>query len=69
MLTILLTSLGTLPTAAYPLHMFLITQRGKLPTHLTTNSPTHPREHLAPLLTSQQPLGQALHNGVWIRGV
>nr|UCU57852.1 NADH dehydrogenase subunit 4 [Dibamus bourreti] len=50
MLTILLTGLGTLLTAAYSLHMFLMTQRGKLPTHLTTNSPTHTREHMLMLL-------------------
>lgn len=45
-LTILLTGLGTLLTAAYSLHIFLITQRGKLPTHLIINHPTHTREHI-----------------------
>nr|ACH99452.1 NADH dehydrogenase subunit 4 [Dibamus novaeguineae] len=50
MLTILLTGLGTLLTAAYSLHMFLMTQRGKLPTHLSLNSPTHTREHILMLL-------------------
>nr|YP_008757959.1 NADH dehydrogenase subunit 4 [Dopasia harti]AGV03082.1 NADH dehydrogenase subunit 4 [Dopasia harti]AHG30994.1 NADH dehydrogenase subunit 4 [Dopasia harti] len=44
--TIILTGLGTLLTASYSLFMFLMTQRGKLPTHLTINNPTHTREHL-----------------------
>lgn len=45
-LTITMTGLGTLLTATYSLYMFLIAQRGKLPTHLTSISPTHTREHL-----------------------
>nr|YP_009170402.1 NADH dehydrogenase subunit 4 [Amblyrhynchus cristatus]ALE29400.1 NADH dehydrogenase subunit 4 [Amblyrhynchus cristatus] len=45
-LTIILTGLGTLITAIYSLHMFLMTQRNKLPLHITTASPTHTREHL-----------------------
>nr|YP_010158582.1 NADH dehydrogenase subunit 4 [Dopasia hainanensis]QRG30849.1 NADH dehydrogenase subunit 4 [Dopasia hainanensis] len=44
--TIILTGLGTLLAASYSLFMFLMTQRGKLPTHLTINNPTHTREHL-----------------------
>nr|AKJ76902.1 NADH dehydrogenase subunit 4 [Phrynosoma sherbrookei] len=44
--TILLTGLGTLITAAYSLHMFLTTQRNKLPTHTLMFDPTHTREHL-----------------------
>nr|WBU94779.1 NADH dehydrogenase subunit 4 [Pseudopus apodus] len=44
--TIILTGLGTLLTASYSLYMFLMTQRGKLPTHLILNSPTQTREHL-----------------------
>nr|WDV04866.1 NADH dehydrogenase subunit 4 [Calorodius thorntonensis]WDV04867.1 NADH dehydrogenase subunit 4 [Calorodius thorntonensis] len=45
-LTIIMTGLGTLLTATYSLHMFLMTQRGKLPTHMTQTEPTHTREHL-----------------------
>nr|YP_009258928.1 NADH dehydrogenase subunit 4 [Dopasia gracilis]AIQ78427.1 NADH dehydrogenase subunit 4 [Dopasia gracilis] len=45
-ITIIITGLGTLLTASYSLFMFLMTQRGKLPTHLVINSPTHTREHL-----------------------
>nr|WNH36893.1 NADH dehydrogenase subunit 4 [Scopeloberyx robustus] len=45
-LTILLTGAGTLITAAYSLYMFLMTQRGPLPTHIIALTPTHTREHL-----------------------
>nr|YP_010157261.1 NADH dehydrogenase subunit 4 [Liolaemus parthenos]QRG01396.1 NADH dehydrogenase subunit 4 [Liolaemus parthenos] len=45
-LTILMTGLGTLITAAYSLHMFLMTQRNKLPNHMIIMNPTHTREHL-----------------------
>nr|AEL88973.1 NADH dehydrogenase subunit 4 [Sceloporus serrifer serrifer] len=44
--TILLTGLGTLITAMYTLHMFLTTQRNKLPTSINFSDPTHTREHL-----------------------
>nr|QNQ64844.1 NADH dehydrogenase subunit 4 [Plestiodon liui] len=44
--TIIMTGLGTLLTAAYSLHMFLTTQRGKLPTHVLQMEATHTREHL-----------------------
>nr|YP_009139077.2 NADH dehydrogenase subunit 4 [Cyclura pinguis] len=44
--TIILTGLGTLITAVYSLHMFLTTQRNTLPLHITTQNPTHTREHL-----------------------
>nr|YP_009029807.1 NADH dehydrogenase subunit 4 [Gymnura poecilura]AHY81158.1 NADH dehydrogenase subunit 4 [Gymnura poecilura] len=44
--TILLTSLGVLLTASYSLYMFIMTQRGPLPTHLTFMYPSHTREHL-----------------------
>nr|AKJ76925.1 NADH dehydrogenase subunit 4 [Urosaurus ornatus] len=44
--TILLTGLGTLITAMYSLHMFLMTQRNKLTPDITTIHPTHTREHL-----------------------
>nr|NP_008786.1 NADH dehydrogenase subunit 4 [Plestiodon egregius]BAA79219.1 NADH dehydrogenase subunit 4 [Plestiodon egregius lividus] len=44
--TIIMTGLGTLLTAAYSLHMFLTTQRGKLPTHMIQMEATHTREHL-----------------------
>nr|YP_009685513.1 NADH dehydrogenase subunit 4 [Pachypanchax playfairii]QDS02605.1 NADH dehydrogenase subunit 4 [Pachypanchax playfairii] len=44
--TLILTGLGTLITASYSLYMFLMTQRGPLPAHITALSPTHTREHL-----------------------
>nr|YP_002519894.1 NADH dehydrogenase subunit 4 [Acreichthys tomentosus]BAH10313.1 NADH dehydrogenase subunit 4 [Acreichthys tomentosus] len=44
--TIALTGVGTLITAGYSLYMFLMTQRGKTPTHLMAIEPTHSREHL-----------------------
>nr|YP_097254.1 NADH dehydrogenase subunit 4 [Phaeognathus hubrichti]AAU20704.1 NADH dehydrogenase subunit 4 [Phaeognathus hubrichti] len=43
--TILILGLGTLITAAYTLHMFLLTQRGHLPKHLKNTTPTFTREH------------------------
>nr|YP_097267.1 NADH dehydrogenase subunit 4 [Hydromantes brunus]AAU20717.1 NADH dehydrogenase subunit 4 [Hydromantes brunus] len=43
--SILITGLGTLITAAYTLHMFIITQRGQLPKHLKYTTPTFTREH------------------------
>nr|YP_004347570.1 NADH dehydrogenase subunit 4 [Lagocephalus laevigatus]WMI35517.1 NADH dehydrogenase subunit 4 [Lagocephalus laevigatus]BAK10012.1 NADH dehydrogenase subunit 4 [Lagocephalus laevigatus] len=44
--TIILTGLGTLITASYSLYMFLMTQRGPLPTHILALEPSHTREHL-----------------------
>nr|YP_007475320.1 NADH dehydrogenase subunit 4 [Perccottus glenii]AGE00879.1 NADH dehydrogenase subunit 4 [Perccottus glenii] len=44
--TIALTGTGTLITAGYSLYMFLMTQRGPLPTHIIALDPTHTREHL-----------------------
>nr|YP_001650810.1 NADH dehydrogenase subunit 4 [Aeoliscus strigatus]BAF74934.1 NADH dehydrogenase subunit 4 [Aeoliscus strigatus]BBU25718.1 NADH dehydrogenase subunit 4 [Aeoliscus strigatus] len=44
--TLLLTGAGTLITAGYSLYLFLMTQRGPLPTHLLGLSPSHSREHL-----------------------
>nr|QXN53179.1 NADH dehydrogenase subunit 4 [Enneanectes altivelis] len=44
--TILLTGSGTLITAGYSLYMFLMSQRGQLPSHITALDPTHSREHL-----------------------
>nr|YP_003126988.1 NADH dehydrogenase subunit 4 [Rhynchopelates oxyrhynchus]BAH97879.1 NADH dehydrogenase subunit 4 [Rhynchopelates oxyrhynchus]BBU26017.1 NADH dehydrogenase subunit 4 [Rhynchopelates oxyrhynchus] len=44
--TLLLTGAGTLITASYSLYMFLMTQRGPLPAHMTALSPSHSREHL-----------------------
>nr|YP_009116624.1 NADH dehydrogenase subunit 4 [Pempheris schwenkii]BAQ20951.1 NADH dehydrogenase subunit 4 [Pempheris schwenkii] len=44
--TIILTGTGTLITATYSLYMFLMTQRGPLPTHLHGLEPSHSREHL-----------------------
>nr|AGN71572.1 NADH dehydrogenase subunit 4 [Spea bombifrons] len=43
--TIILTGLGTLLTASYSLYMFLMTQRGPTPKHITSIPPTHTREH------------------------
>uniref|UniRef100_A0A1W5YJP3 NADH-ubiquinone oxidoreductase chain 4 n=2 Tax=Acrossocheilus spinifer TaxID=356815 RepID=A0A1W5YJP3_9TELE len=44
--TILLTGLGTLITASYSLYMFLMSQRGPAPNHITGLQPFHTREHL-----------------------
>nr|YP_009653056.1 NADH dehydrogenase subunit 4 [Eleotris klunzingerii]QCG70163.1 NADH dehydrogenase subunit 4 [Eleotris klunzingerii] len=44
--TIALTGTGTLITAGYSLYMFLMTQRGPLPAHITALPPSHTREHL-----------------------
>nr|YP_009166349.1 NADH dehydrogenase subunit 4 [Hemigrammus bleheri]QIA91283.1 NADH dehydrogenase subunit 4 [Hemigrammus bleheri]BAS25621.1 NADH dehydrogenase subunit 4 [Hemigrammus bleheri] len=44
--TLALTGLGTLITAAYSLHLFLMTQRGPTPTHILGLYPPHTREHL-----------------------
>nr|AFN07065.1 NADH dehydrogenase subunit 4 [Osteochilus waandersii] len=44
--TILLTGLGTLITASYSLYMFLMSQRGPTPNHITGLQPPHTREHL-----------------------
>nr|WNH19159.1 NADH dehydrogenase subunit 4 [Sphoeroides maculatus] len=44
--TIILTGLGTLITAGYSLYMFLMTQRGPLPSHILALEPSHTREHL-----------------------
>nr|BBM34641.1 NADH dehydrogenase subunit 4 [Apistus carinatus] len=44
--TIILTGAGTLITASYSLYMFLMTQRGALPPHITALDPSYTREHL-----------------------
>nr|YP_009444703.1 NADH dehydrogenase subunit 4 [Lepomis punctatus]ATU84915.1 NADH dehydrogenase subunit 4 [Lepomis punctatus]QBY36191.1 NADH dehydrogenase subunit 4 [Lepomis punctatus] len=44
--TLMLTGAGTLITASYSLYMFLMTQRGPLPTHIIALDPSHSREHL-----------------------
>nr|QVT11307.1 NADH dehydrogenase subunit 4 [Eleutheronema rhadinum]UAT98236.1 NADH dehydrogenase subunit 4 [Eleutheronema rhadinum] len=44
--TLVLTGAGTLITAGYSLYMFLMTQRGGLPSHILALEPTHTREHL-----------------------
>nr|YP_010463392.1 NADH dehydrogenase subunit 4 [Epinephelus hexagonatus]UUK29368.1 NADH dehydrogenase subunit 4 [Epinephelus hexagonatus] len=44
--TIALTGGGTLITASYSLYMFLMTQRGPLPSHIIGLDPSHSREHL-----------------------
>nr|YP_008474663.1 NADH dehydrogenase subunit 4 [Triso dermopterus]AGI78287.1 NADH dehydrogenase subunit 4 [Triso dermopterus] len=44
--TLVLTGVGTLITASYSLYMFLMTQRGPLPSHIIGLDPSHSREHL-----------------------
>nr|ABD58772.1 NADH dehydrogenase subunit 4 [Thalasseus eurygnatha] len=44
--TIILTGLATLLTASYTLFMLLMTQRGVLPTHITSIQNSNTREHL-----------------------
>nr|YP_002317320.1 NADH dehydrogenase subunit 4 [Culaea inconstans]BAG83062.1 NADH dehydrogenase subunit 4 [Culaea inconstans] len=44
--TLALTGSGTLITVSYSLYMFIMTQRGSLPTHLIALDPSHTREHL-----------------------
>nr|WNH21916.1 NADH dehydrogenase subunit 4 [Serranus baldwini] len=44
--TLALTGTGTLITASYSLYLFLMTQRGSLPTHIIALSPSNNREHL-----------------------
>nr|BAH10495.1 NADH dehydrogenase subunit 4 [Rudarius ercodes] len=48
--TILLTGAGSLITAGYSLYMFLMTQRGEMPSHLPAIEPSHSREHLVIVL-------------------
>nr|QHN51681.1 NADH dehydrogenase subunit 4 [Ammodytes marinus] len=48
--TLVFTGAGTLITASYSLYMFLMTQRGPLPTHIIALDPTHSREHLVAVL-------------------
>nr|WNH36906.1 NADH dehydrogenase subunit 4 [Centrobranchus nigroocellatus] len=45
-LTLIMTGLGTLITASYSLYMFLLTQQGTVPDHVTSIDPPHTREHL-----------------------
>nr|WNH20967.1 NADH dehydrogenase subunit 4 [Cirrhitus pinnulatus] len=44
--TLLLSGTGAVITAGYSLYMFLMTQRGPLPTHIIALDPSHSREHL-----------------------
>nr|YP_010745227.1 NADH dehydrogenase subunit 4 [Troglonectes acridorsalis]WET58757.1 NADH dehydrogenase subunit 4 [Troglonectes acridorsalis] len=48
--TITLTGVGTLITAGYSLYLFLMTQRGSTPNHITGLPPFHTREHLLMVL-------------------
>nr|WQT70978.1 NADH dehydrogenase subunit 4 [Abudefduf saxatilis]WQT71004.1 NADH dehydrogenase subunit 4 [Abudefduf saxatilis]WQT71017.1 NADH dehydrogenase subunit 4 [Abudefduf saxatilis]WQT71030.1 NADH dehydrogenase subunit 4 [Abudefduf saxatilis]WQT71043.1 NADH dehydrogenase subunit 4 [Abudefduf saxatilis] len=48
--TLALTGAGTLITAGYSLYMFLMTQRGPIPSHIIALDPTHSREHLLMIL-------------------
>nr|YP_842369.1 NADH dehydrogenase subunit 4 [Dryocopus pileatus]ABG37716.1 NADH dehydrogenase subunit 4 [Dryocopus pileatus] len=45
-LTLLLTGMATFLTASYTLFMFLTTQRGPLPSHITTTQNSSTREHI-----------------------
>nr|AGZ18951.1 NADH dehydrogenase subunit 4 [Epicrionops cf. marmoratus UMMZ 190478] len=44
--TLLMTGAGVLITATYSLHMFITTQHGHMPTHLSPSHPSFTREHL-----------------------
>nr|YP_010956584.1 NADH dehydrogenase subunit 4 [Stephanoberyx monae]WMY89677.1 NADH dehydrogenase subunit 4 [Stephanoberyx monae] len=44
--SLLITGAGMMITAGYSLYMFLMTQRGPLPTHIIALDPSHSREHL-----------------------
>nr|NP_067144.1 NADH dehydrogenase subunit 4 [Sigmops gracilis]BAB21446.1 NADH dehydrogenase subunit 4 [Sigmops gracilis] len=48
--TLLLTGAGTLITATYSLHLYLVTQQGPSPQHITSLEPPHTREHLLLIL-------------------
>nr|YP_009142025.1 NADH dehydrogenase subunit 4 [Odontobutis yaluensis]AIX03588.1 NADH dehydrogenase subunit 4 [Odontobutis yaluensis]AIZ76662.1 NADH dehydrogenase subunit 4 [Odontobutis yaluensis] len=48
--TIAVTGTGMLITAGYSLYMFLMTQRGRIPTHIISIDPSHTREHLLIIL-------------------
>uniref|UniRef100_UPI0030FE3A5B NADH dehydrogenase subunit 4 n=1 Tax=Pseudopercis numida TaxID=1526591 RepID=UPI0030FE3A5B len=48
--TLALTGAGALIAAGYSLYMFLMTQRGQLPTHTVALNPSHTREHLLVVL-------------------
>nr|YP_003540730.1 NADH dehydrogenase subunit 4 [Lophophorus lhuysii]ACV90056.1 NADH dehydrogenase subunit 4 [Lophophorus lhuysii] len=48
--TIILTGIATLMTASYTLYMLLSTQRGVLPTHITSTPNSNTREHLLMIL-------------------
>nr|YP_007624549.1 NADH dehydrogenase subunit 4 [Lophophorus sclateri]ACR44491.1 NADH dehydrogenase subunit 4 [Lophophorus sclateri] len=48
--TIILTGTATLLTASYTLYMLLSTQRGTLPTHITSSPNSNTREHLLMIL-------------------
>nr|YP_007624471.1 NADH dehydrogenase subunit 4 [Bambusicola fytchii]ACR44375.1 NADH dehydrogenase subunit 4 [Bambusicola fytchii] len=48
--TIILTGVATLLTASYTLYMLLSTQRGTLPSHITTTPNSNTREHLLMIL-------------------
>nr|YP_010960557.1 NADH dehydrogenase subunit 4 [Atheresthes stomias]WNH37960.1 NADH dehydrogenase subunit 4 [Atheresthes stomias] len=48
--TLLVTGLGVLLAAGYSLYLFLSTQRGPLPKHVTKIEPYHTREHLLVVL-------------------
>nr|YP_009477669.1 NADH dehydrogenase subunit 4 [Bagre panamensis]AVM85805.1 NADH dehydrogenase subunit 4 [Bagre panamensis] len=50
MWTLIFTGAGVLITATYSLYLFLMTQRGPLPQHISNIQPFHTREHLLMVL-------------------
>nr|YP_003457300.1 NADH dehydrogenase subunit 4 [Coelophrys brevicaudata]BAI77062.1 NADH dehydrogenase subunit 4 [Coelophrys brevicaudata] len=48
--TLIMTGAGTVLTAAYSLYLFLMSQRGPIPEHLTALAPVTTREHLLMIL-------------------
>nr|YP_009131582.1 NADH dehydrogenase subunit 4 [Zootoca vivipara]AJF22984.1 NADH dehydrogenase subunit 4 [Zootoca vivipara] len=67
-LTIILTGLGTLITAAYSLYMYLMTQRGTISTQFQLLPPTHTREHLI-LTLHVLPMGLLIMKPTLISGL
>nr|BBI37695.1 NADH dehydrogenase subunit 4 [Trimmatom pharus] len=67
--SITLTGTGMLITASYSLYMFLMTQRGPLPHHIRSLSPTYTREHLLIALHAMPLLYTALTPDLLLGGV
>nr|YP_009305755.1 NADH dehydrogenase subunit 4 [Callaeas cinereus]ANT45558.1 NADH dehydrogenase subunit 4 [Callaeas cinereus] len=67
-LTIILTGAAILLTASYTLYMLMVTQRGALPSHITSMQNSSTREHL--LMTLHMiPMGLLIFNPSLISGV